>query len=137
MGFIPLPLGIRSDSDMYTLGYNFKPWNQSKAIADGWHPFVLIFMKPAQEYDVNRHIRYGHKVLKAAWSTPKQHGPLKPPTKQASLLPLKPILLFPVQVIIITKQVIPPNLKAVSGFKGQIIHPQLWPENLDYSNKKW
>jgi cation diffusion facilitator CzcD-associated flavoprotein CzcO len=60
--------GIRSDSDMYTLGYNFKPWKDGKAIADG--PSILNYIKEtAAEGDVDRHIRYGHLVKRVSWST--------------------------------------------------------------------
>ena len=61
--------GIRSDSDMYTLGYSFKPWEQPKAIADG--PSILKYVQDtAREHDIERHIRYGLQVKRAAWSTP-------------------------------------------------------------------
>jgi cation diffusion facilitator CzcD-associated flavoprotein CzcO len=60
--------GIRSDSDMYTLGYAFKPWTEAKAIADG--PSILNYVREtAAENGIDRHIRYGHKVKRAAWST--------------------------------------------------------------------
>ena len=59
--------GIRSDSDMHTLGYNFKPWRESKAIADG--PSILKYIKEtAAEEDIDSHIRYGHLVKRASWS---------------------------------------------------------------------
>ena len=60
--------GIRSDSDMHTLGYNFKPWLADKAIADG--PSILNYMKEAAaENKIDEHIRYGHLVKKASWSS--------------------------------------------------------------------
>ncbi len=60
--------GIRSDSDMHTLGYSFKPWRESKSIADG--PSILKYIKEtAAEGDVDRHIRYGHLVRRATWSS--------------------------------------------------------------------
>jgi monooxygenase len=59
--------GIRSDSDMYTLGYIFKPWTQAKAIADG--PAILDYVREtARENGIDRHIRFGHKVMRADWS---------------------------------------------------------------------
>ncbi|MDX5329737.1 MAG: NAD(P)/FAD-dependent oxidoreductase, partial [Caulobacteraceae bacterium] len=59
--------GIRSDSDMYTLGYAFKPWTQAKAIADG--PSILSYIREtAREHGVEDHIRFGHKVRSASWS---------------------------------------------------------------------
>ena len=60
--------GIRSDSDMHTLGYNFKPWLADKAIADG--PSILNYMnETSPESDIDKHIRYGHLVRKASWSS--------------------------------------------------------------------
>ena len=62
--------GIRSDSDMYTLGYNFKPWEEAKAIADG--PSIRKYIREAaNEHGVERHIRFGHKVKAAAWDSAK------------------------------------------------------------------
>ena len=59
--------GIRSDSDMHTLGYRFKPWVDRKAIADG--PAILKYVREtAAEHDVERHIRFGHQVIAASWS---------------------------------------------------------------------
>ncbi|MDE2487727.1 MAG: NAD(P)/FAD-dependent oxidoreductase, partial [Alphaproteobacteria bacterium] len=60
--------GVRSDSDMYTLGYNFKPWREAKAIADG--PSILKYVRDtAREHGVDQHIRFGHRVTRAAWSS--------------------------------------------------------------------
>ena len=60
--------GIRSDSDMFTLGYNFKPWTDRKAIADG--PAILAYVnETADEYGVRDHIRFGHKMVRADWSS--------------------------------------------------------------------
>src|SRR6478752_5408479 len=60
--------GIRSDSDMYTLGYAFKPWREAKAIADG--PSILDYVREtARDHGIDRHIRFGHQVSSAAWSS--------------------------------------------------------------------
>src|ERR1700740_1613547 len=64
--------GVRSDSDMYTLGYRFRPWKEAKAIADG--PSILRYIREtAQEYRIDRKIRYGHKVSVARWSSADEH----------------------------------------------------------------
>ena len=61
--------GVRSDSDMYTLGYSFRPWKEAKAIADG--PSILTYIREvASDHGIDKRIRYGHKVIAAAWSTP-------------------------------------------------------------------
>src|SRR6516225_3645189 len=58
--------GVRSDSDMFTLGYPFRPWRESKAIADG--PSILKYLREtAHEYGIDRHIRFNHRVLSASW----------------------------------------------------------------------
>src|ERR1700744_83051 len=60
--------GIRSDSDMHTLGYRFRPWTQAKAIADG--PAILEYVRDtARDYGIDEHIRYHHKVVRAEWSS--------------------------------------------------------------------
>ena len=60
--------GIRSDSDMHTLGYNFKPWKHERAIADG--PTILDYIREtAREYDVEKHIRYNHRATKISWDS--------------------------------------------------------------------
>ena len=61
--------GIRSDSDMYTLGYSFRPWSEAKAIADG--PSILNYVREtARDYGIDKHIRFQHQVKRASWSTP-------------------------------------------------------------------
>src|SRR5437867_13200701 len=63
--------GIRSDSDMFTLGYSFRPWKEAEAIADG--PAILKYVREtAQKRGVDRHIRFNHRVLRAAWSSDEQ-----------------------------------------------------------------
>lgn len=60
--------GIRSDSDMYTLGYSFRPWRDARAIADG--PSILAYIREvARDFEIDRHIRYQHRVVTATWST--------------------------------------------------------------------
>ena len=60
--------GIRSDSDMFTLGYAFKPWEEQKAIADG--ASILTYIRDtAREHGIERHIRFGHRVKSASWSS--------------------------------------------------------------------
>src|SRR3954451_4266262 len=60
--------GVRSDSDMHTLGYRFRPWTEAQAIAEG--PSILRYVtETAREYGIDRRIRYGHKVVRAEWSS--------------------------------------------------------------------
>src|SRR5690348_17300410 len=72
--------GVRSDSDMYTLGYRFRPWRDAEAIADG--PAILSYIKEtAKEFRVDEKIRYGHRVRKASWSSENSRWTLEVETK--------------------------------------------------------
>ncbi|MFO1391756.1 MAG: NAD(P)/FAD-dependent oxidoreductase [Agitococcus sp.] len=127
--------GIRSDSDMFTLGYNFKPWTNPKSIADG--PSIRAYIhEAAREYDVNRHIRFGHKVLKASWSTPKATWTIEATNKAGEPITIEANFVISCTGYYNYEAGYTPEFKGRERFKGQIIHPQFWPENLDYSNKK-
>ena len=127
--------GIRSDSDMFTLGYNFKPWTNPKSIADG--PSIRAYIhEAAREYDVNRHIRFGHKVLKASWSTPKATWTIEATNKAGEPITIEANFVISCTGYYNYEAGYTPDFKGRERFKGQIIHPQFWPENLDYSNKK-
>ncbi|WP_374345372.1 flavin-containing monooxygenase [Phenylobacterium sp.] len=126
--------GIRSDSDMYTLGYAFKPWTQAKAIADG--PSILNYVREtAREHGIDPHIRYGHKVLSAAWSTPdaawtvtaEQDGQTRTFTCN---------FLFLCGGYYSYDGGYTPDFPGAETFKGRIVHPQNWPSDLDYTGKK-
>jgi len=128
--------GIRSDSDMYTLGYSFRPWTNPKAIADG--PSILSYVKEtASDYGIDKHIRYSHKVISANWSTEDalwhiqaERGPLKEPvTFTASFL-------FMCGGYYNYDEAYTPEFADREDFKGEVIHPQFWPEDLDYAGKK-
>lgn len=126
--------GIRSDSDMYTLGYNFKPWMRPKAIADG--PSIREYIREtADEYSVTDHIQYNTKVVKANWSTPDQVWHVT--TDNAGTLETTTCrFLFMNGGYYSYKGGYRPDFPGEENFKGQIVHPQEWPEDLDYSGKK-
>jgi cation diffusion facilitator CzcD-associated flavoprotein CzcO len=128
--------GIRSDSDMHTLGYNFKPWVAEKAIAEG--PAILDYIhEAAAENRITDHIRYQQKVVQATWSTEQaqwtletQSGPSSSPTNFTCnyLLTCAGYYRY--------DQGYTPEFPGRESFSGEIIHPQQWPEDLDYSGKK-
>lgn len=128
--------GIRSDSDMYTLGYNFKPWTDPKAIADG--PSILSYIREtAREYRVEDHIRYRHRVLKADWDSASarwnltvQRGDDAEPVRMSTQF------LFMCTGYYRYDAGYTPEFAGRESFQGQVIHPQLWPENFDYSGKR-
>ena len=128
--------GIRSDSDMYTLGYSFRPWKESKAIADG--PSILKYVKDtASEASIDQHIRLSHQVKRASWSTADaawtvecEVGPDK------TLTQLTCNFLFMCSGYYSYAGGYTPDFAGTERFAGQIIHPQKWPQDLDYAGKK-
>jgi monooxygenase len=128
--------GVRSDSDMYTLGYSFKPWEQPKAIADG--PSILRYVQDtAREHDIERHIRYGLQVKRAAWSTAEATW-----TLEAERAGTSEVLRFTCNFLFMCSGYYRydagylPNFEGSERFAGRIVHPQFWPEPLDYSGQR-
>ncbi|MGY4396290.1 monooxygenase [Sphingomonas sp. UYAg733] len=126
--------GIRSDSDMYTLGYSFRPWTEAKAIADG--PSILKYVNDtAHDNGIDRHIRYRHHVKTAAWSTEdarwtvESDGPDGPVVITCNFL-------FMCSGYYNYAKGHTPDFPGAATFAGQIVHPQHWPQDLDYSGKK-
>jgi monooxygenase len=128
--------GIRSDSDMYTLGYAFKPWTEAKAIADG--PSILNYVREtAREHGVDRHIRFGHKVVSAAWSTEQAVWRVE----ATSGLNQEPVrftcnFLFLCGGYYNYAQGYTPDFPGAERFRGRIVHPQKWTEDVDYAGKR-
>ena len=127
--------GIRSDSDMFTLGYNFKPWTNPLAIADG--PSIRSYIaETAEENGIQQHIRFQHKVLKADWCSERATWTLQ---VQRGDEP-EPFKLSCQHLLMCTgyyryEAGYTPDFKGRELFQGEFIHPQLWPENFDYSGK--
>ncbi|MDX1405503.1 MAG: NAD(P)/FAD-dependent oxidoreductase [Woeseiaceae bacterium] len=128
--------GIRSDSDMFTLGYNFKPWRDGKAIADG--PAILEYIKEtAAEGDVDRHIRYGHLVKSIDWSSQDACWTIRAEHKDSDdTVTVRGRFILMCAGYYSYEQGHTPEFKGRERFQGQIVHPQSWPEDLDYKDKK-
>lgn len=126
--------GIRSDSDMYTLGYSFKPWTEAKAIADG--PSILKYVREtARDFGIDQHIRYGHKVTSAAWSSEDACWTVETVRADGTTLRLTAGFVFLCGGYYSYEGGYTPEFPGAPRFKGQIVHPQKWPEDLDYSGK--
>lgn len=128
--------GIRSDSDMFTLGYNFKPWTNNKSIADG--PDIRAYIREAAaEHGVDKKIRYGIKVKQASWNSATATW-----TVEAEKVGTGEPVTFTAGFVMSCTGYYnydhgyEPVFPGRESFKGQIIHPQKWPENLDYAGKK-
>jgi cation diffusion facilitator CzcD-associated flavoprotein CzcO len=126
--------GIRSDSDMYTLGYRFKPWKSAKAIADG--PSIRAYIREtAEEHGITPHIHFGHKVTKADWDSVAARWTVTASTP-AGPVTLTTRFLYMCSGYYNYSQGHRPTWLGEDGFTGQIIHPQFWPESLDYKGKR-
>jgi monooxygenase len=128
--------GVRSDSDMYTLGFSFRPWEEAKAIADG--PAILNYLREtARTFGVDRHIRYGRKVTRAAWDSAKsrwtvdyESGPERAPGQVTCNF-----ISMCAGYYNYAAGYRPP-FAGEEAFAGRIVHPQAWPADLDYAGKR-
>ena len=125
--------GIRSDSDMHTLGYNFKPWNEAKVIADG--ASILKYVRDtAEENKIEQHIHYNRAVKKAHWNEDATWT-LETETKDGMQVYRCNFLLM-CSGYYSYQQGYTPQFNGSDRFEGTVVHPQKWSENLDYRNKK-
>ena len=127
--------GIRSDSDMYTLGYAFKPWTEPKAIADG--PNILNYVREtAEEYGIDRKIRYNHKVVAAEWSSADATWTVtaeRSDTGETAQYTCN--FLFMCSGYFDYDEGYTPDFAGMEDFAGQVVHPQKWTEDIDYKDK--
>jgi cation diffusion facilitator CzcD-associated flavoprotein CzcO len=128
--------GIRSDSDMFTLGYNFKPWGEAKAIADG--PSIRKYVRQtASENGIDKKIRFSHMVKRASWDSATARWTVEAERGESKeLVRFTCNFLFMCSGYYSYKGGYDPGFAGREDFKGQIVHPQQWPEDLDYKNKK-
>ena len=126
--------GIRSDSDMYTLGYRFRPWENAKAIADG--PSILEYVRDtARESGIDRRIRFGHRVVRASWSSAAQRWTVEAEVAGETVRLTCGFLLMCTGYYRYDEGYTP-TLPGIERFGGQVVHPQHWPEDLDYTGKR-
>ncbi len=128
--------GIRSDSDMFTFGFNFRPWTDSKVLADG-ASIKGYLRQTAEQYGVDRHIRFGTKVTAASWSSEEQRWTVTAETEPGGKVQvLSCSFLIGATGYYNYDTPYRPEFPGEKNFKGPIIHPQQWPENLDYAGKR-
>ena len=127
--------GIRSDSDMHTLGYNFKPWRAAKAIADG--PAIWNYVnETADEYGIRDQIRFGHKLIASSWSTESASWLLTVDTGSGGTQYFSCNFLLMCAGYYNYDAGHQPEFQGRDDFQGIWVHPQFWPEDLDYTGKK-
>lgn len=126
--------GVRSDSDMQTLGYRFRPWRQSKAIADG--PAILDYIREtARESGIDRHIRFGHRVSRARWCGEDARWTVEA-EHEGKLVRLTASFLYLCGGYYDYDAGYDPGFAGTDRFLGRILHPQHWPEGFDYTGKR-
>jgi monooxygenase len=126
--------GVRSDSDMHTLGYRFRPWTQAKAIADG--PSILRYIRQtATEAGIDRRIRFGHRVVRAEWSTEDAQWTVQA-VRDGEPVCFTAHFLYVCGGYYRYDGGYAPEFEGAQRFRGTIIHPQQWPEDLDYAGKR-
>lgn len=123
--------GIRSDSDMYTLGYRFRPWTDPKAIADG--PSILKYIRDtSNEFGLDKHIRYDHRVKLANWSSADARWTIE--TENGTKLTCN--FLYLCTGYYDYENGYTPEFEGIERFNGKVVHPQKWPEDLNYDGKR-
>jgi len=127
--------GIRSDSDMYTMGYDSKPWRDAKAIADG--PSILSYVvEAADERGLTDKIRFDHHVKSAAWSSADATWTLTAATKHGEQRQISCNVLFVCSGYYNYDHGYTPTFPGIDDFTGTVVHPQHWPQDLDYAGKR-
>lgn len=127
--------GVRSDSDLYTYGYDFKPW-KGNPIATG-DEIRSYMAEVIQEDGLDRYIRYGHTITSAAWSSETSTWTLTiTRTSDRSTIRISTNFLWMCQGYYRHEQGYTPAWPNMEAFRGRIVHPQTWPDDLDYANKK-
>ncbi len=128
--------GIRSDSDMYTLGYRFKPWPHANAIADG--PTILSYIREtATENGIDQKIRFGHKVKGASWSSAEATWTVEVErVATGETLKLSCNFLFMCSGYYRYEEGYTPAFPGIERFAGRVVHPQKWTPDIDYAGKR-
>ncbi len=128
--------GIRSDSDMYTLGYSFRPWEEAKSIADG--PSILHYVRDtARRNGIEERVRFDHRVTRAEWSTPDARWTveaIRGDTGETVSISCR--FLFLCCGYYRYDEGYTPDFAGTERFGGEIVHPQKWPQDLDYAGKR-
>ena len=127
--------GIRSDSDMHTLGFSFHPWTDAKSIADG--PSIRAYVEDtARSYGIDRHIRFGHHVKSAAWSTEEARWHVEATGADGAPVAFTCTFLCMCSGYYNYAKGHSPAFAGSESFGGTIVHPQFWPADLDYAGKR-
>ncbi|HVV07894.1 NAD(P)/FAD-dependent oxidoreductase [Amycolatopsis sp.] len=126
--------GVRSDSDMFTLGYGFRPWTDAQAIADG-ESIRTYIRETAREFGVDREIRFGHRVVAADWSSDRAQWTVRAEAG-GQIVEITCGFLFVNSGYYRYDEGYTPKFEGIENFRGTVVHPQHWPGDLDYAGKQ-
>lgn len=128
--------GIRSDSDMHTLGFSFKPWKAAKSIADG--PAILDYLEETvDEFGIKEKIKFNHHVSAAEWSSREDQWTLKASNNSTGeAIEYTCNFLLMCSGYYSYKSGYTPSFEGLESYSGQVVHPQEWPEDIDYADKR-
>ena len=128
--------GIRSDSDMYSFAYHFRPWHETRILADGGKIREYV-QATAAEYGVPENIRFGRKVLRAAWSSQASRWTVEASDEATGEVEVyRSKFLLGCTGYYNYDAGYRPDFPGEERFGGQIVHPQHWPKDLDYAGKR-
>ncbi len=127
--------GFRSDTDMQTLGYRFRPWLEDEAVADG--PAILRYItETAREYDIERHITFNRRVVRAEWSSEDARWTVTATAgEDGEAVTYTCHFLYVCSGYYRYDQGYVPDFDGMSRFEGELIHPHNWPADLDYAGR--
>jgi len=127
--------GIRSDSDMFTFGYNFEPWKGDKALADG--PSIRAYVQDtARKYGVDDRVRFGHRMTQASWSSADAEWTIEVTRSDGSSARFIAKFVWMCTGYYRYDAGHTPEFPGRERFRGRVVHPQHWPEDLDYSGQR-
>jgi len=126
--------GIRSDSDLHTFGFPWQPWTEQKAIADG-NSIVGYIKETAAAHGIDKKIQFHHKLLSADWSSDQQSWKILVDANGEKQYYNARFLLMSTGYYDYA-EALPTTIPGLKSFKGGVVHPQFWPEDLDYAGKK-
>jgi cation diffusion facilitator CzcD-associated flavoprotein CzcO len=126
--------GIRSDSDMYTLGYSFKPWSSDKSIADG-EDILAYVRETAAENGIDKKIRFNHRVVRAEWSSSDRRWTVTA-ERSGETVRLTAGFVLMCSGYYRYDEGYTPEFEGIDRFQGRIVHPQFWSDDIDYEGKR-
>ena len=127
--------GVRSDSDMFTLGYRFKPWTDERSLADGGS--ILAYVREtATDYGIDAHIRYDHRVVARRLGHGRRRDGRSPSRRPTGTRTITASFLWACSGYYDYDRGFTPTFAGADDFEGEVVHPQHWPEDLDHTGKR-